>query len=183
MRREIMGRSGITVAGFAIAALALAGCGGGSGSGSGAGGAQKGSPAAAVMDTSTIKAGHSKLGDILVDGKGRTLYLFTEDGKNTNSMNCDAACLKLWPRMEGKPHAGSGVDAGLIGTTKGAVKAQATYAGHPLYYYAKDRAAGDLKGQGIDKIWYVMNTKGAAIKKAVPASNGYGNGSSGSGGY
>ncbi|MEU6254426.1 hypothetical protein [Streptomyces sp. NPDC047043] len=173
-----MRRYSITVAGFAVAALALAGCGGGGGN-SGAG---NGSPAAAAMDTSTIKVSHSPLGDILVDGSGRTLYLFTADGKNTNSMNCDAACIKLWPHMEGRPHAGAGVDAGLIGATKGAAKAQVTYAGHPLYYYAKDRAAGDLKGQGIDKIWYVLNTKGTAIKKAAPASSGNSNGGD-SGGY
>ncbi|GAA3777000.1 hypothetical protein GCM10022403_009710 [Streptomyces coacervatus] len=158
------------MAGFALAALALAGCGGGSGS--------SGSPAAATMDTSAIRTSHSPVGDILVDGGGRTLYLFTEDGNNTNSMNCNAACVKLWPHMVGKPHAGAGVDAGLVGSTKGSGTAQVTYAGHPLYYYAKDRAAGDLKGQGIDKIWYVLNAKGAPIKKAVPASS-----SSGGGGY
>ncbi|MFF4256743.1 hypothetical protein ACFY1L_36705 [Streptomyces sp. NPDC001663] len=165
-----MRRYSITVAGFALAALAIAGCGGGGG------GSQNGSQAAAAMDTSTIRTSHSPVGDILVDGSGRTLYLFTEDGRNTNSMNCDAACIKLWPRMEGRPHAGAGVDASLIGATKGAVKAQVTYAGHPLYYYAKDRAAGDLKGQGIDKIWYVLNAKGTAIKKAAPASSTNSNG-------
>ncbi|MFI7400603.1 hypothetical protein ACIBW9_08950 [Streptomyces sp. NPDC049541] len=167
-----MRRSRITVAGIALAGLALAGCGGGGGS------VHSARPAAATTDTSVIKASHSPVGDILVDGRGRTLYLFTEDGKNTNSMNCDAACMKLWPHMEGKPHAGAGVEANLVGHTKGSGKVQVTYAGHPLYYYAKDRKAGDLKGQGIDKVWYVLNAKGTAIKKAVPASN-----SSGGGGY
>jgi predicted lipoprotein with Yx(FWY)xxD motif len=176
-----MRRTSITVAGLSLAALALAGCGGGSGSGSGSSAAPKGSPAAAAMDSSTIKTSHSALSDILVDGSGRTLYLFTQDGKNTNSMNCDAACVKLWPHMEGRPHAGAGVRANLIGSTKGAGKAQVTYAGHPLYYYAKDRAPGDLKGQGIDKIWYVMNTQGKAIKKAVPASTSSSSSGSGSG--
>lgn len=167
-----MRRTRIAVAGTALVGLALAGCGGASGS------AHSVSPAAATMNTSTIKTSHSPVGDILVDGSGRTLYLFTADGKNTNSMNCDAACMKLWPHMEGKPHAGAGVDANLIGHTKGSGTPQVTYAGHPLYYYAKDRKAGDLKGQGIDKVWYVLNAKGTAIKKAVPASN-----SSGGGGY
>ncbi|MEV6943901.1 hypothetical protein AB0N07_18240 [Streptomyces sp. NPDC051172] len=167
-----MRRSRITVAGIALAGLALAGCGAGGGSAHGA------RTAAATMDTSAIKASHSPVGDILVDGSGRTLYLFTEDGKNTNSMNCDAACMKLWPHMEGKPHAGAGVGANLIGHTKGSGKVQVTYAGHPLYYYAKDRKAGDLKGQGIDKVWYVVNAKGTAVEKAVPAPS-----SSGGGGY
>ncbi|MFV8183788.1 hypothetical protein [Streptomyces sp. AF1B] len=180
-----MSISRITVAGFALAsALALAGCGSGSGSSNSGSGSQAGSPAPAVMDTSTIKVSSSPLGNILTDGSGRTLYLFTEDGKNTNSMNCDAACIRLWPHMEGKPHAGKGAQASLIGATKGGGKAQVTYAGHPLYYYANDRASGDVKGQGIDKIWYVMNAKGTAIKTAAPAASSTDNGnSSGGGGY
>lgn len=180
-----MSISRITVAGLALAsALALAGCGSGSGSSNSGSGSQAGSPAPAVMDTSTIKVSSSPLGNILTDGSGRTLYLFTEDGKNTNSMNCDAACIRLWPHMEGKPHAGKGAQASLIGATKGGGKAQVTYAGHPLYYYANDRASGDVKGQGIDKIWYVMNAKGTAIKTAAPAASSTDNGnSSGGGGY
>lgn len=162
-----MNRGRITVTGFAlVAALGLAGCGGGSGdSGSGAR-----SEASAAMDTSAVRASNSPLGTVLVDGGGRTLYLFTGDGKNTNSMDCDAACLKLWPPMEGKPKAGEGVDAGLIGTTQGGSRTQATYAGHPLYYYAQDRAAGDVNGQGVDGIWYALDAQGAAIKKAAPAT-------------
>lgn len=179
-----MSISRITVAGFALAsALALAGCGSGSGSSNSGSGSQAGSPAPAVMDTSTIKVSSSPLGNILTDGSGRTLYLFTEDGKNTNSMNCDAACIRLWPHMEGKPHAGKGAQASLIGATKGGGKAQVTYAGHPLYYYANDRASGDVKGQGIDKIWYVMNAKGTAIKTAAPAASSTDNGNSSGGGY
>jgi predicted lipoprotein with Yx(FWY)xxD motif len=177
-----MRRSSITVAGVALVGLALAGCGeSGSGSSGGSGG-QKASPAAAVMDSSSIKTSHSAFGDILVDGSGRTLYLFTQDGTNTNSMSCDAACVKLWPHMKGSPHAGAGVHANLIGKTKGSGPEQVTYAGHPLYYYAKDRKPGDLKGQGIDKIWYVLNAQGAEVKKAAPATNGTGSGT-GSGGY
>ncbi|MGY6019067.1 COG4315 family predicted lipoprotein [Streptomyces spinosirectus] len=178
----------ITVAGFALAsALALAGCGS---SGGGGGGSHAAGQAPAAMDTSTIKVSSSPLGNILTDGSGRTLYLFTEDGKNTNSMNCDAACVRLWPHMEGKPHAGKGVRSSLISATGTGSKAQVTYAGHPLYYYADDHSAGDVKGQGIDKIWYVMNDKGTAVKTAAPASSstsgsgsGSGNSSKGSGGY
>ncbi|WP_155060393.1 COG4315 family predicted lipoprotein [Streptomyces blattellae] len=164
-----MRRSRITVAGFALAAaLALAGCGGGGG-GDGGG-------ASAARDASTVRTSDSPLGDILVDGGGRTLYLFTEDGENTNSMECDAACLELWPPMEGKPEAGAGADAGLIGTTKGDGEAQATYAGHPLYYYAPDRNEGDLKGQGIDGVWYVLDAEGRAVTDAVPSPDDDGTG-------
>ncbi|MEU1601097.1 hypothetical protein ABZ468_52545 [Streptomyces sp. NPDC005708] len=163
-----MNRGRITATGFAlVAALALAGCGGGGGdNGSGA----RNEAPAPAMDTSTVRTSDSPLGTVLVDGGGRTLYLFTEDGKNTNSMDCDAACLKLWPPMKGKPKAGDGVDAALISTTRGSSRMQVTYAGHPLYYYAGDRAAGDVKGQGIDGIWYALDAQGAAIKKAAPAA-------------
>ncbi|MFF0794313.1 hypothetical protein [Streptomyces spiralis] len=174
-----MERGRITVIGFALAAvLSLAGCGGGSGDGGST--AQSGAPAQAT-DASTLKTSNSPLGAVLVDGSGRTLYLFTADGKNTNSMNCDAACLKLWPPLEGRPKAGGGVDAGLIGTTGGGSRAQATYAGHPLYYYAGDQAAGDVKGQGIDGIWFVLDAQGAAIRTAAPATSS--TPGSGDGGY
>jgi predicted lipoprotein with Yx(FWY)xxD motif len=176
-----MKRGRITVTGFAlVTALALGGCAGGSGdSGSGT---RSGAPAAA-MDTSTVKTGNSPLGTVLVDGGGRTLYLFTADGRNTNSMDCDAACLKLWPPMGGKPKAGDGVDAALISTTHSGDRTQATYAGHPLYYYAGDRAVGDLKGQGIDGIWFVLDARGAAIKKAAPAASSTQQNSNGGYGY
>ncbi|MGP3770681.1 COG4315 family predicted lipoprotein [Streptomyces sp. SDT5-1] len=152
-----------------VAALALAGCSSGGGGGSGGG-----TPAA--KDPTTLSTSDSPMGKILVDGKGRTLYLFTSDGKNTNSMKCDAECVKEWPHMKGKPKAGDGVQANLIGTTKGGGTPQATYAGHPLYYFADDHKAGDTKGQGIDKIWYVVDPHGKAIKKAASSGGGGGYG-------
>ncbi|WP_425836840.1 COG4315 family predicted lipoprotein [Streptomyces fractus] len=157
----------IGMAGFAfVAALGLAGCGGGGG-GSG-GGSDSGGGTPAATDASTLSTSDSPMGKILVDGKGRTLYLFTSDGKNSNSMKCDAKCVKEWPHMEGKPKAGAGVQPNLIATTKGSGTAQATYAGHPLYYYADDHKAGDTNGQGIGQIWYVIDSHGHAIKKAAP---------------
>ncbi|MCX5535091.1 hypothetical protein OG785_31635 [Streptomyces sp. NBC_00006] len=170
----------IGVAGFAlVAAFGLAGCGGGGGSG---GGGSSDGGTTAAKDASTLSTSDSPMGKILVDGKGHTLYLFTSDGKNSNSMKCDAKCLKEWPHMEGKPKAGAGVRANLIATTKGSGTAQATYAGHPLYYYADDHKAGDTKGQGIDQIWYVLDSHGNAIKKAAPAGGGD-DGDNDSGGY
>lgn len=164
-----MSRSTIAAVALVFAAsLGLAACGDGSAGATSTSGSST-QAASAVKDPSTVKIADSSLGKILVDGKGRTLYLFTADGKNMNSMKCDAQCLKLWPPMEGKPKAGAGADAKLINTTDLAGKTQATYAGHPLYYYAPDKAAGDVKGQGIDKVWYVLDAQGNAVKKA-PAS-------------
>jgi predicted lipoprotein with Yx(FWY)xxD motif len=143
----------------AAVALGLAACG----SDSSGSGDSSGSSSPAAKDASTIAIADSSLGDILVDGSGRTLYLFVHDGDNTASMDCDATCKAQWPAVTGKPTAGDGVDASLIGTTTSGN--QATYAGHPLYYYAGDKAAGDVNGQGVDQIWYVLSGKGTAVKK------------------
>jgi len=127
-----------------------------------------------ARDSSTIKVDSSSLGDILVDGSGHALYLFTPDGDNATSSKCDAACLEKWPAFEGRPKAGDGVDASLIGTTTGDGTKQATYAGHPLYYFANDKSAGDVNGQGIGKVWYVLDGKGAAVMKTPAATGGGG---------
>lgn len=149
----------------AAAVLGLAACGGDGGGSSSA------------RDSSTIKIESSSLGDILVDGNGHTLYLYTPDGENATSSKCDATCLKAWPALKGEPKAGDGVDASLIGTTTGDSAPQATYAGHPLYYYAQDNSAGDVNGQGVGSIWYVLDSKGSSVTKAAPS------GGTGGGGY
>ncbi|MER5911405.1 hypothetical protein ABT124_13095 [Streptomyces sp. NPDC001982] len=171
------GRIAVAVTAVALASLGLAGCG--SGGGDSSSGSQESGKATTAMDPSTVKVSQSSLGSILVDGSGRTLYLFTGDDTNTNSMKCDADCLKLWPPVKSTPKAGSGADAHLIGSTKNGFGGQATYAGHPLYYYADDQAAGDLKGQGVDKIWFVLDPHGKAITKSGASTQDTG----GSGGY
>ena len=111
---------------------------------------------------------------IVVDGKGRTLYLFTQDtaGKATCAA-ADPQCPKLWPAFAsvGKPLAGKGITASLLGTTKGANGVnQVTYNHHPLYYFAGlvagagDRKPGDVKGQAFYGVWYVISPKGSAIR-------------------
>ncbi|MDQ3156693.1 MAG: hypothetical protein M3Q98_08215 [Actinomycetota bacterium] len=147
-----------------VGLLGLAACGGGAGGSSDA------------KDASTIKIEGSPLGDILVDGNGHTLYLFTVDGDDASASRCVGKCQELWPRVKGKPKAGDGVDPSLIGSTTGDNAPQATYAGHPLYYYDKDGSDGEVTGQGVGKVWYVLDGKGAAITK-MPAT------SSGGGGY
>src|SRR4051812_33209627 len=84
------------VAGVAALALAVAGCGGGSGGASaGAYGGSSGAPATpASSGTASVALAQSGLGKILVDGQGRTLYLFEAD-KGTAS-SCDGACASAW---------------------------------------------------------------------------------------
>jgi predicted lipoprotein with Yx(FWY)xxD motif len=122
-----------------------------------------GSPAAV-----TVAVRDSKLGKILVDGKGRTLYLFLSD-KGTNS-TCYGACASAWPPLTttGKPQAGNGASSALLGTTARTDHTrQVTYNGHPLYYFARDTKPGDTTGQGLNSFgakWYVLNPKGDKIE-------------------
>jgi predicted lipoprotein with Yx(FWY)xxD motif len=106
------------------------------------------------------------LGKVLVDGQGRTLYLFEADKSGVS--HCSGGCLSIWPAVPAaqKPDAGAGVMAAKIGTTTTAGKPQATYNGHPLYLYAGDTKPGDTKGQGLDQFgaeWYVLAPGGDKI--------------------
>ena len=113
----------------------------------------------------------SKLGSILVDSKGMTLYMYTKDTANTSS--CYSSCATAWPPLltTGAPTAGTGVDASLLGTTtRTDGSTQVTYNGLPLYYWIKDKAAGDTTGQGVQNVWYVVDPSGKPVTSAPAAS-------------
>jgi len=117
----------------------------------------------------TIGTYDSRLGKILVDASGRTVYLFEADMGTTSA--CYDACAQYWPPVlaQGAPQAGPGADASLLGTTRrkdGSL--EITYAGHPLYYFLLDKQANDTKGQGLDNFggsWYVVTPAGAKLEK------------------
>jgi len=112
----------------------------------------------------------TKLGKVLSTSSGMTLYLYTPDAKNKS--NCYTGCISFWPALiaKGKVQAGPGVKASLLGVTKRKNgQKQVTYKGHPLYTYVGDSKAGQVKGQGYQSIWYVLNASGNAVKRA-PAS-------------
>ena len=159
----------LAVVGVAAVALAVAGCGGGSGgTSSGAYGGSSAAPAAAGSGGASVALAHSNLGTILVDGQGRTLYLFEAD-KGTAS-TCDGACASVWPPLTTaqKPIAGPGVSASKLGTTKrDDGTAEVTYNGHPLYTFAGDSAPGQTTGQGSDDFgaeWYALSAAGTQIE-------------------
>jgi predicted lipoprotein with Yx(FWY)xxD motif len=112
-------------------------------------------------------ANNAKLGQILVDDKGMTVYLFVAD--TGTSSTCYSSCAAFWPPVltDGAPQAGTGADASLLGTTtRTDGKVEVTYAGHPLYYFKNDKAPGDSTGQGVNgfgALWWVLNPAGAAI--------------------
>ena len=106
-----------------------------------------------------------KLGNILVDGDGRTLYMYTKDAKDMS--NCYDKCEVAWPPLlqTDKPAVANGVDASLLGTTQRKDgTTQVTYNGMPLYYYFKDHAAGDVTGQAVGSVWYVLSPDGKIVQ-------------------
>ena len=116
----------------------------------------------------TIEVKRSKLGAILADGEGKTVYLFEKD--KTTASTCSGACATAWPPVttDGAPKAGGGTQAALLTTSKRSDgTTQVVYGGHPLYYFVKDRDAGDAYGQGIDGFgaeWYVLGSDGKKVE-------------------
>jgi predicted lipoprotein with Yx(FWY)xxD motif len=136
--------------------------------------------AAAVTHQSSSTSGtvdlrSTKLGKVLATKSGLTLYLFKIDRNGRSA--CYGQCATYWPPLiaKGKPTAGTGVKAKLLGTTKrkNGTK-QVTYAGHPLYRFKLDKRAGQVNGEGQDFFggkWYGVNASGKAVTHA-PAGGG-----------
>jgi predicted lipoprotein with Yx(FWY)xxD motif len=147
-------------------ALLTAACGGTTSTGTASPAA---SPVASPAATGTkiAVATNAKLGQLLVDDKGMTVYLFVADTGTAST--CYTSCASIWPPVltNGAPQAGTGADASLLGTTtRTDGKIEVTYAGHPLYYFVQDKAAGDATGQGVNGfggLWWVLTPSGAAM--------------------
>ena len=126
-----------------------------------------GEGAGAEAGQATLTAGTTGLGDTLLDGSGRAVYLFDNDKDGASS--CYDACANAWPPLlvQGEPVAGEGVDPAKLGTiarTDGAM--QVTYAGHPLYHFAGDENPGDVNGHGVNDVWWLVRPDGTPIPKS-----------------
>jgi predicted lipoprotein with Yx(FWY)xxD motif len=149
-------------------------------------GGSKAKSTAAAPANSAISLRQTPLGSSLVDGNGRTLYLFEADKPNRSMLS--AAGQAVWPPFTAstRPRALNGALAGNIGIISGTGGTrQVTYSGHPLYYFAGDHNAGQTLGQGLNEfgaLWYVLARDGSAIISAPAASSSApsSNGSSGS---
>src|ERR1035438_3356748 len=104
-------------------------------------GAHSNPSAAHSSRAATVQLRHTRLGNILVNSSGRTLYEFTRDHAKKNSCAAISGCSSVWPSLKtsGHPTAGTGIKASLLSTTSGS---QVTYAGHPLYTYSGDTGPG-----------------------------------------
>jgi predicted lipoprotein with Yx(FWY)xxD motif len=136
-----------------------------------------GSVARSATETNaTLSLRTTKLGPILVNSKGHTLYLFAKDRNGKSA--CSGSCARFWPPMliRGKPTAGSGVRPPLIGTTmRSNGTRQVTYNRHPVYTFALDKRAGQTNGEGNSAFggkWYAVSARGTAVVKASTTTTG-----------
>jgi len=119
--------------------------------------------------TSTVSVRRTKLGLILVNSQGHTLYLFAKDRNGKSA--CSGSCAKFWPPLlsRSEPTAGPGVKRSLLGRTRRSNGSmQVTYNRHPLYTFALDKQAGQTKGQGSVASggkWWAVSARGTAIVK------------------
>lgn len=105
----------------------------------------------------------SQVGPVLFSGHNRALYLFTRDSKNKT--RCYGACAEAWPPFyaKGRPRAGRGVDADLLGTIERRDgRRQVTYGGQPLYFYVDD-PRGQVLCNDVAEFggtWFALNSEG-----------------------
>jgi predicted lipoprotein with Yx(FWY)xxD motif len=154
-------------AAISLTALALAACGGGGGGGN-----------------ATVRVASTDVGIVLVNSKGRTLYLFEKDSGTTSA--CAGACARDWPplRAHGVPTSGSGTRPSLVASSRRPDgESQVTYNGHPLYLYDGDEGPGDIDGQGVTAFggaWYALEPGGTQVTALSsssddgPSGGGYG---------
>jgi predicted lipoprotein with Yx(FWY)xxD motif len=121
---------------------------------------QASSTPAAVRTADTIRVTSSTLGTILTDGKGNTLYYFANDVPASGASTCTAQCAIVWPAFSaGTLQVSAPLDTADFGTiTRADGTQQTTWHGWPLYYYATDSAPGDVNGENVQKVWFVVKT-------------------------
>lgn len=167
-----MKRFAIVVGTAVLGLTALTACGGGDDKPDAAPNSGTSQGAAAKLATADV----SNLGKVVVDGTGRTLYVFDKDTADPSKSNCDGDCAAKWPPVlagSGTPEV-DGVDASLVGTvTRTDGSKQVTLAGWPVYLFAQDSKAGQAKGQAVGGVWWVVGADG---KKITTEASGSGDG-------
>jgi predicted lipoprotein with Yx(FWY)xxD motif len=119
---------------------------------------------AAATGAASVTLADSKLGKIVVDANGMTLYAFLKDTGGTSA--CSGACANAWPpaAATGTPTAGTGITGSLTAVARPDGTMQLKLGDWPLYRFAGDAAAGDTNGQGSNSVWYVVGADGQPIK-------------------
>ena len=161
----------------AVAAI-LAGCGGGSTKPTTS---TSSTGSSANPATKFSIASVSGVGSVVVDGKGRTVYILTSGGKTNVPCTDASGCTNLWPDLPlpdgvSAATAGTGINAGLLGTKKSKDgETYPTYNGWLMYEYAADTGPGQANGQGIKSFggtWYVLNASGTPVTSGSGSGGG-----------
>lgn len=172
-----------------LAAVGLAACGSSNSGGSSAvAPASSSGSNSAAASFSTAKV--SGLGQVVVDGRGRTVYILTGPGKKNVPCTDGSGCTTIWPDLSfadgvSSAQAGSGLTASLLGARKlRDGETYPTYNGYLMYEYAADSEAGQARGQGIKSFggtWWALTPSGVPITSSGASSSSSSSG--GGGGY
>lgn len=150
-----------------LSVLALAGCAatGHSSGYAGSTASHSGTTTSGAGSAVVLKTGKSSLGEIVVNGKGMTVYVFDKDKANSGSSACSGVCAGLWPAVTttaSTPKV-AGV-TGTVGTITGTGgRKQLTLNGLPLYTWHGDTKAGDVTGQGYQGVWWTVDPSGMKV--------------------
>jgi predicted lipoprotein with Yx(FWY)xxD motif len=129
---------------------------------------------ASASSGTIVSTAKTSLGRVLVNSRGRTLYLFGKDRNGKSS--CSGQCASFWPPLvaSGKPTVAGGAKASLIGVIKRADgRRQVTYNHHPLYTFVKDKSRGQTHGEGVSAFgakWYAVSPGGAKVVHQAPGN-------------
>ncbi|MFF9040345.1 SCO0930 family lipoprotein [Streptomyces sp. NPDC014892] len=159
----------------------------GTGSGTAGAGAAGSGTSDQAQSTTAASAGQltvwnsDEYGKVLTDSAGRTLYRFDKDSFEPPKTTCEGECATTWPPVPASgATAAQGVDKALLGeVSRPDGTKQLTVGGWPMYYFAKDTKAGDIKGQGLKGTWFASAPNGK--KASVKGGGGAGAGGNGNG--
>ncbi|WP_445682493.1 COG4315 family predicted lipoprotein [Radicibacter daui] len=111
-------------------------------------------PVAASADAmGPAMVGDSAKGKVLTDAKGMTLYTFDKDTMGNGKSVCNDKCAANWPPFMADAGAKAMGDWSVVTRDDG--KTQWAYKGWPLYGWVKDKAAGDVTGDGVQNVWHI----------------------------
>ncbi len=117
-----------------------------------------------------VHAADTDLGSILVNPDGLTLYVFTADSDGESA--CNDQCALTWPPVVADTPISTDLDGAMFGSidrTDGIQ--QLTVNGMPLYLFASDSAPGDVNGQGVNDVWFVVDADGNMLDASAAAAD------------
>lgn len=169
-------KAALILATGSITLLGLTGCGGGTGPNTGSGADQQTTSQETAPASNDVALGtaDTSLGTIVVDGTGMSVYYFDKDKPDSGKSTCYESCASAWPPVvaESQTPQVEGVTAEVDTITRKDGTLQVTVDGLPVYTFAQDTAAGDVTGQGVNDIWWVLAPNGDKITETPMDSGG-----------